>query len=104
MDCDIKYPDLGYILSRDMLTFIVKKSIYSDGYNIFLQLLTDARVSKDMLQTDLAQKLSKPQSFVSKAENGERRIDVYELYCICNAIGISMTDFIKKYESMLKLR
>lgn len=41
-----------------------------------------------MTQTALAQMLGKPQSYVSKYESGERRLDVVEFVDICKALDI----------------
>jgi len=41
----------------------------------------------------MAKKLGQPQSYVSKYESGERRLDVLELAQVCHAAGISLTDF-----------
>ncbi|HEY6388986.1 MAG TPA: helix-turn-helix transcriptional regulator [Candidatus Acidoferrum sp.] len=41
--------------------------------------LKQARIDAGLTQTQVARKLSKPQSFVSKFESGERRIDFVEL-------------------------
>lgn len=79
----------------------MKKSIYSDGYNIFIQLLTQARLESGLLQADLAKRLGKHQSFISKIENCERRVDIYEIYCICDAIGIQLSDLVIRYEQAL---
>lgn len=51
-----------------------------------------------MRQVDLAKKLSEPQSFVSRYESGERRLDVLELRKICLALGVSLTDFVERLE------
>ena len=53
--------------------------IYSKKYQRFLELLLDARKDAGLTQTDAAQLLGKQQSFVSKCESGERRVDVVEL-------------------------
>ena len=51
-------------------------SVFRPEYKLFQQILVQARQNAGFTQTDLARHLSKPQSYVSKYENGERRIDV----------------------------
>jgi transcriptional regulator with XRE-family HTH domain len=63
------------------------KSIHSERYKRLLIKLIDARKAAGLTQVELASKLGRPQSFVSKYENGERRIDVIEFLDICEAIG-----------------
>ncbi|WP_370517954.1 helix-turn-helix domain-containing protein [Saccharibacter sp. 17.LH.SD] len=63
------------------------KSIFSDRYTKMLQLLITARKEKSLTQVELALQLKRPQSFVSKYELGERRIDVIEFIMICEAIS-----------------
>jgi transcriptional regulator with XRE-family HTH domain len=46
----------------------------------------------------LARLLKQSQSFVSKYENGERRLDLLELQQICKAAGISLEEFVRKFE------
>ncbi len=55
------------------------KSIYSAKYKIVLQNLLKAREESNLTQADVASKIKKPQSFVSKVERGERRLDIIEL-------------------------
>jgi len=55
------------------------KSIYSAKYKVVLQNLLKAREESNLTQTDVALKIKKPQSFVSKVERGERRLDIVEL-------------------------
>jgi hypothetical protein len=45
----------------------------------------------------LALKLDKPQSFVSKYETGERRIDVLEFAEVCAALGLDAADFLRDF-------
>ena len=55
------------------------KSIYSAKYKLVLQNLLRAREDSNLTQTNVASKIKKPQSFVSKVERGERRLDIVEL-------------------------
>jgi transcriptional regulator with XRE-family HTH domain len=49
----------------------------------------------------LAKKLGKPQSFVSKYESGARRLDLLELRDVCRAMGISVGDFVRRFEKLV---
>ena len=53
--------------------------IYSSRYQSFLEKLKQARLDAGMSQVDVAQALGKHQSYVSKCETGERRVDFVEL-------------------------
>ena len=64
-------------------------------------LLKKTRQDKGIRQVELAEKLGVPQSFVSKYESGDRRLDVLELRQVCNAIGISLQEFIQELENSL---
>lgn len=72
------------------------KSVFSDRYRQFLLVLANERQAHGVTQVELAQRLGKPQSFVSKIERGERRIDIFELQDYVNAIGISFPDFLHR--------
>jgi len=63
------------------------KSIYERSYQTLLGLLVQARKEAGLTQQQLAAKLRRPQSFVSKIENGERRLDVVEFLTFCRLIG-----------------
>ena len=58
------------------------KSVFTDAYRVLLGSLTAARKAAGMTQQQLADRLDKPQSFVSKYERGERRLDVVEFLAI----------------------
>jgi len=57
----------------------MSKSIYSKEYKNVIERLKTARLDTGLKQEDVATKLKKPQSYISKIERGERRLDVVEL-------------------------
>lgn len=74
-------------------------SIHQPEYKRLLEELIKAREKADITQQELADMLKKPQSFVSKYENGERRLDIIELTQIADLIG---TDYKKLVDSALQ--
>lgn len=70
------------------------KSTYSETYRSLIDRLVSARKAKGITQANLAQKLGRPQSFVSKIEIGERRLDVVEFIEIAHLIGEDPRDII----------
>ena len=90
-----------------MLSSIIKvahvdKSIFTNQQEHLQETLREIRVAAGFRQSDLAKRLKQPQSFVSKYESGERRLDLIELRQICRAGGISLAEFVRKFESRLK--
>lgn len=71
------------------------KSLYSPEYERFLGQLKEARVRAGLTQTDAARRLGRPQSFVSKCESGERRVDVVELGQFCKAYNLTLVRFVQ---------
>lgn len=57
----------------------MSKSIYSKDYKEIINRLKTARIEIGLAQQEVADKLGKPQSFISKIESGERRLDVAEI-------------------------
>ena len=60
-------------------------------------LLRQIRLEADLTQLQLAEKIGQTQSYVSKYESGEQRLDLIELEAVCEAVGISLTDFVERY-------
>jgi transcriptional regulator with XRE-family HTH domain len=57
----------------------LKDNSYRQRYRRFLSRLKEARTQAGFTQIEVARKLGQPQSFVSKCESGERRVDAVEL-------------------------
>jgi transcriptional regulator with XRE-family HTH domain len=66
-----------------------------------LSLLRELRTEAGLRQVDMARTLGKPQAFVSYYESGARRLDLLELRAVCAVLGISLTDFVRKFEAVL---
>ena len=74
------FSSLGYDgTSSPILEPTLSRQVYSPRYQAFLEKLRQARLDAGFTQVEVAQKLDKPQSFVSKCESGERRVDFVEL-------------------------
>lgn len=68
-------------------------------YETLQQILTEIRLTQGLTQTDVAGQLGKPQSFVSKYESGERRLDVIEFLEVCRVLSVKATAILKKLET-----
>lgn len=65
-------------------------------------LLREVRLAAGLRQIDLAKRLGQPQSFISKCESGERRLDLPELREVCKALGIPLKEFVRRFEDSHK--
>lgn len=74
---------------------VVTRSVHHPAHAALLAGLIAARKSAGLHQKDLAQSLGRPQSFVSKFENGERRLDAVEFVAICQVLKIDPADLCK---------
>lgn len=64
-------------------------------YEKFEAYLRQARDKRKLSQSEVAALLGKPQSFVSKYESGERRLDVIEFLAVCDALKIKPNEVLK---------
>lgn len=58
-------------------------SVYSIEYQMVIKALREARVAGHITQDELGKALGRPQSFIAKVENGERRLDIVEFVHLC---------------------
>jgi len=73
----------------------MSKSIYSKEYKNATERLRKARIEAGLKQTDVALKIKRPQSYISKIERGERRIDIAELKELAEIYKKKIEFFIK---------
>ena len=63
------------------------KSTFTDAYGIMLRNLVALRKARGMSQVALAKAVGKEQTFISRVERGERRLDVVEFYAWSKALN-----------------
>lgn len=80
----------------------MEKSIYTNEYAAVLELLREFREEAGITQVELAGLLGQSQSFVSKVERGDRRLDIVQLRTICRILGTSLPDFVTRLEHRLQ--
>lgn len=74
----------------------MSKSVYSKEYRTLLERLRQARLGAGLTQQQVAKLLRKPQSFVSKSELGERRLDPVELKRLAKVYGKPLQFFLSQ--------
>lgn len=75
------------------------KSISTQSYVHFRRLLINARKEAGLTQAELACKLDRPQSYISKYECGERRLDVIEFLEIVENLDIDAPGLIRTLQN-----
>lgn len=76
----------------------VDKTRYGTEYDVLCALLRESREAAGLRQADVASALDLPQSFVSKYESGERRLDLIELRQVCRALGVPLQQVVRAFE------
>ena len=86
---------MGFRMSHNLLLKNMSKNIYTKEYKGLLKKLRQARKDSGLTQQEISQKIDKPQSFISKCELGERRIDPIELSKFAKIYKRDINFFIK---------
>ena len=79
----------------------MEKSVFTADYRVLVELLVETRKSAGVRQVDLAERLETTQSYVSKVEQGDLRLDVIQLRAVCLALNTSLTEFVAELEKRL---
>jgi ribosome-binding protein aMBF1 (putative translation factor) len=74
-----------------------KNSVGNETYKKLRELLIEARKTAGLTQANLSQRLHRPQSFVSKYERGERRLDVIEFGEVAKGLDVDPVKFLAKF-------
>jgi DNA-binding XRE family transcriptional regulator len=99
-------PLLGFIPFRDFARWCpswstMSRSVFTEAYIRFRRLLIEARRSARLTQAQLAERLGRPQSFVSKYETGERRLDVVEFLELAQVLGIDPVELLREVQKSI---
>lgn len=100
-DLNFPRPALRFALARTGEIIPKATSLHSDHYKAFRELLVSTREKAGLTQAQVARRLGKPQSYVSKSETGERRLDPVELVFLCRALEVSWLDFAAQLEPVV---
>ncbi|MFZ2303754.1 MAG: helix-turn-helix transcriptional regulator [Minisyncoccia bacterium] len=88
-------PFWDYTIKGYMIVILMNRSVYSKDYKEIIERLKTARIDAGLAQQEVANKLGKPQSYISKIESGERRLDVVEIKKFANIYKKEVSFFIK---------
>lgn len=75
----------------------MEKSVFTAEYELLRTMLREVRLSAGVTQVDLATLLDETQSYVSKCERGERRLDLVQLQAFCAALKHPLDAFVAEY-------
>lgn len=76
----------------------MQKAIFTKEYGILVGMLIELRQNRNLTQVQLSILLNRPQSYISKYENLERRLDICEVREICLVLNKSFPLFIQEFE------
>lgn len=74
------------------------KSIYTPDHQRLCLKLRRLRSERGLTQGELASALGVNQTFVSKYERGERRLDLLELREVCRSLGVTLVEFVEEFD------
>ena len=74
------------------------RSTFTTRYDTFRTMLVEARKDAGLTQVQVAKRLRRPQSFVSKYEGGERRLDVVEFLEVAKALRVDAANFVRRLD------
>lgn len=72
----------------------MSKTIWTKEYAVFIKKLRQARLDASLKQIDVAKKLKRPQSYISRVESGEYRLDIIEVKVFAKLYKKNINDLI----------
>lgn len=94
----------GYSISGYLYGIGTMASVYSDEYQRVINALKTARKERGITQAQLAAAFGRPQSFIAKVENGERRLDIVEFLHLAQVVGADVYKIIESIKSIKSFR
>lgn len=80
------------------LLYAVEKSLWSEDGRRLAQRLAELRRDAGLTQVELAERLGVTQSFVTKYETGDRRLDLFQLRAVCRELGVGLTALVTEFD------
>lgn len=80
----------------------MKKRTYIAQRKLMTELLRGIRLEAGLTQVELAARVRKDQAYISRYESGQRRLDLLEVREICQALGITLEEFVRKLEKAVE--
>jgi DNA-binding XRE family transcriptional regulator len=104
IDSTLDYSLREYTLWEHTRTSVppMEKSTHAPEYHVLIGMLRETRTAAGVTQVDMAQRLGITQSFVSKLERGELRLDFIQVRQYCQVVGVPFATFVRQYEKRLE--
>lgn len=87
-----------YVPEREPKRPAMEKSTFTREYEILRTLIREYREAAGLTQVELAERIGETQSYVSKVERGERRLDLVQLRVFCEAMKVPLSTFVARFE------
>ena len=78
------------------------RTLYTEEQRLLVTLLRELREEAGLRQVDVAEALDRPQSYVSKYEAGDRRLDFVELHAITRVLDTDLVELATRFQKRLK--
>jgi transcriptional regulator with XRE-family HTH domain len=71
-------------------------------YAKLIELVREARIASKLQQKEICDRLAKPKNYLNKVERGERRLDVVELFELCQAMEVDAIALLQTFACSIK--
>jgi transcriptional regulator with XRE-family HTH domain len=82
----------------------VARNLYTDEHEELVTLLKDLRLEKGMSQSEVAEQLDRPQTFLSSIEVGDRVVSVVQVLNLCRVYGLTFVEFAERLEKRIETK